>query len=205
LGRKPRKIDYDAFRMASVRAVLLTNDPLLRDGLTALLSNIGGQVPDTLGWRDLEKLFADSRADVVIVTLDKVDKSDLSSLESAKKRMEIPVVGIGDAPSPPGSAVVDKFVLRDSGFKGLREAVESVTHAPSGVREPMAAYGLPAILTRREHQVAKLVAQGYPNRRIASVLGIREQSIKNLVSMIMRKLGCENRTQIALHPLMQER
>jgi DNA-binding NarL/FixJ family response regulator len=36
------------------------------------------------------------------------------------------------------------------------------------------------------------------NRRIAESLGIREQSVKNLVSVLMRKLHCENRVQVAL-------
>jgi DNA-binding NarL/FixJ family response regulator len=36
------------------------------------------------------------------------------------------------------------------------------------------------------------------NRRIAHVTGLREQSIKNLVSVVMRKLNCENRVQVAL-------
>ena len=37
-----------------------------------------------------------------------------------------------------------------------------------------------------------------PNRRISEVTALREQSVKNLVSVIMRKLNCENRVQVAL-------
>jgi DNA-binding NarL/FixJ family response regulator len=36
------------------------------------------------------------------------------------------------------------------------------------------------------------------NRKISQITGLREQSIKNLVSVIMRKLHCENRVQVAL-------
>jgi DNA-binding NarL/FixJ family response regulator len=43
-----------------------------------------------------------------------------------------------------------------------------------------------------------MVAKGLPNRRIAQSLGLREQSVKNLVSTVMRKLDCENRVQVAL-------
>lgn len=53
-------------------------------------------------------------------------------------------------------------------------------------------------LTRRETEVAQYVAKGLGNRRISQVLSLQEQSVKNLVSAIMRKLNCENRTTVAL-------
>ena len=53
-------------------------------------------------------------------------------------------------------------------------------------------------MTKREYEVAALVAKGFSNRRVAEVTGLREQSIKNLVSVVMRKLKCENRVQVAL-------
>ncbi|MBI4948259.1 response regulator transcription factor [Candidatus Berkelbacteria bacterium] len=53
-------------------------------------------------------------------------------------------------------------------------------------------------LTKRENEVGQLIALGLQNKHIASKLNLQEQSIKNLVSSIMRKLGCKNRVQIAL-------
>jgi DNA-binding NarL/FixJ family response regulator len=53
-------------------------------------------------------------------------------------------------------------------------------------------------LSRREFEVANLVAKGYTNRRIAEITGIQEQSVKNVVSTVMRRLACENRTQVAI-------
>ena len=53
-------------------------------------------------------------------------------------------------------------------------------------------------LTKREAEVAGLVAQGLNNRAISSSLKLQEQSVKNMVSAIMRKLQVENRTQVAL-------
>lgn len=53
-------------------------------------------------------------------------------------------------------------------------------------------------LTPREREIFELVGRGAPNRRISETLGIREQSVKNLVSTIMRKFGVENRVQLAL-------
>ena len=52
-------------------------------------------------------------------------------------------------------------------------------------------------LTRREREVAALVARGLSNRQIASELHLSERTIGNHVSMILRKLGFASRAQVA--------
>ncbi len=50
-----------------------------------------------------------------------------------------------------------------------------------------------APLSRRERQILDYVAQGNSNKRIAHILGISEQTIKNHVSSILRKLNANDR------------
>lgn len=50
-----------------------------------------------------------------------------------------------------------------------------------------------APLSRRERQILDYVAQGNSNKRIARILGISEQTIKNHVSSILRKLNANDR------------
>jgi non-specific serine/threonine protein kinase len=52
-------------------------------------------------------------------------------------------------------------------------------------------------LTRREDEVATLVAQGMSNRQIAKELFLSERTIENHVSKILRKLHLASRTEIA--------
>ena len=52
---------------------------------------------------------------------------------------------------------------------------------------------LMAALTRREIQVLENISNGKSNKQIASVLGINEQTIKNHVSAILRKLNANDR------------
>jgi len=50
-------------------------------------------------------------------------------------------------------------------------------------------------LTSRESEVLNYVAQGYLNKQIAERLGVSEQTIKDHISSILRKLNANARTQ----------
>ncbi|MGI4880973.1 MAG: helix-turn-helix domain-containing protein, partial [Janthinobacterium lividum] len=53
-------------------------------------------------------------------------------------------------------------------------------------------------LTRRERDVARLVAAGQRNRTIADALGISEGTVKMHLHNVYAKLGLESRTQLAM-------
>jgi two-component system nitrate/nitrite response regulator NarL len=53
-------------------------------------------------------------------------------------------------------------------------------------------------LTRRERDVAELVANGQRNRSIADALGISEGTVKMHLHNVYAKLGLESRTQLAM-------
>lgn len=53
-------------------------------------------------------------------------------------------------------------------------------------------------LTKRQLQVATLVANGYSNKQIALELGIHPVSARMNITKIMRKLGVTNRTGVAV-------
>ncbi|MFC2122998.1 response regulator transcription factor, partial [Bacteroidota bacterium] len=57
-------------------------------------------------------------------------------------------------------------------------------------------------LTARELEVLSFAARGYINKQIAYQLGVSEQTIKNHMTSILRKLDANDRTQavvLALH------
>lgn len=54
------------------------------------------------------------------------------------------------------------------------------------------------LLTRRQLEVVRLIAQGKPNAEIASMLGMSENTVRIHVSAILKTLGLANRTQAAL-------
>ena len=60
-------------------------------------------------------------------------------------------------------------------------------------REP----GTPPTLTRRQTQVAALVAKGWSNRQIADELVISERTAESHVERIRDRLGFRSRAQVA--------
>ena len=53
-------------------------------------------------------------------------------------------------------------------------------------------------LSPREREVAKLIAFGFTNKKVAKTLGIKESTVKTIVQNIMVKTGLSNRTDFAL-------
>lgn len=53
-------------------------------------------------------------------------------------------------------------------------------------------------LTRREYEVAKLVAKGKTNRQVASHLLISERTVRTHLCSVFKSLGIKNRTELSL-------
>lgn len=71
----------------------------------------------------------------------------------------------------------------------------ALREGPPPVTEPPEAWSL---LTRRERQVADLVATGLSNRAIAERLVISRRTTENHVENILTKLGLSSRTPVAV-------
>jgi len=61
--------------------------------------------------------------------------------------------------------------------------------------------GSMSLLTPREVEVARLVAEAMPNQEIALKLGVNEHTVRNYVFRIFEKLGLSNRVELALYAL----
>jgi NarL family two-component system response regulator LiaR len=78
----------------------------------------------------------------------------------------------------------------------MRRLVEQVAHQP-----PARQSGFVPVLTEREREVIRLVAEGQSNRRIAETLTISEKTVKAHISNILGKLGLSDRTQMAIYAI----
>jgi len=57
---------------------------------------------------------------------------------------------------------------------------------------------VPTVLSRREQEVARLLAAGLSNREIATRLSLSERTDDNHVHHILAKLGFDSRVQVAI-------
>jgi two-component system, NarL family, response regulator DegU len=59
------------------------------------------------------------------------------------------------------------------------------------------------MLTSREDDVVRLVAEGLKNREIAKKLGVAEHTVRNYLCRIFEKLGVSTRVELVLHAFSQ--
>ena len=171
-------------------------DPLLRDGLSALIER-EGPITVVSSAADLEACLAGARqtgASTVLVDLDDLRPAD-TALIPGIRALGVKVIAVAHKEDK-NSDLVDGIILRSQGKEALMRRLRESLSTGRAYGRSRVHYG--SRLTPREHDVARLIAQGMPNREIAQRLQLREQSIKNLASVVMRKLRCDNRVQVAL-------
>ena len=174
---------------------------LFLDGLVVLLSSsqLRVEVVET-SCRACLQAAKDSRCDLLVLDSAGLAEHDLEFVQGALAFGDLRCILISSAgKNQPGFPVV---IDRSQTAEDLADAARKVTS--DLVRSVIRGRGRPRMVTagfelsRREYEIACLIAKGYTNRVIAEQMALKEQSVKNLVSTVIRKLHCENRVQVAL-------
>jgi len=186
-----------------IKVALLTDDPLLRAGVSSLLEQLGSiDVVD----RD--------RAEVALWDAG-VDASKTLARLTELRTLSMPVVAVvGDAAhvAPALAAGARGVVLRDQVGPGIHAALAAVRSGltvldtalaeslvPNQPVKPADAPTTPTKgrgeLTERERQVVQLLSEGLSNKLIADRLGISDHTAKFHVNGVMMKLGASTRTE----------
>ncbi|MGA8213719.1 MAG: response regulator transcription factor [Candidatus Sulfotelmatobacter sp.] len=79
----------------------------------------------------------------------------------------------------------------------LEHVVGAVMHVPARK------FSKTTRLTKREEEVARLVAAGLSNREVSEKLGLSQHTVKNYLSRVFEELGISNRTELFLYILSQ--
>ncbi len=185
-----------------MRVAITSSERLFLDGLVCLFSGSRFHVV-TAGsnHRECIRSARQEQADLFLFDLRGASDNDVQFLLGAQTFGEFRTILItdGDQPLPPGFEV---GVSRDESAQALLDKAQSlgsdlVRPATRGRGRPrMTTHGFE--LSNREYEVACLIAKGFTNQKIAETMALKEQSVKNLVSTVIRKLHCENRVQVAL-------
>ena len=177
-----------------LRVLVVASDQLARAGLAALLS----QQPGTLavdqagGDEDFQSILEAYRPDVVLWDLGWSPAGDLERMAQLPENAPPVLALIPDASHAPETwaAGVRGLLLRDVDAGLLLPALAGA--APTAKVLPT---GPVPELTQRELQALRLLAEGLPNKTIATRLGISEHTVKFHVNSILGKLGAQSRTE----------
>lgn len=191
-------------RQAAARAVVIDPDPLWQQAVTAALTRSNVSVVANSGDLCRAPELADAHAaDLLLVGLEEeVDNRELYRLlRRVHKRCPelVTVVFVEqeerltvDAALAGGAYwAVDRRL-------GAAELVRAVTEAFRAQLEETGATdsaGVRARLTRRELEILRLVAEGRPNREVAKILWVTDQTIKFHLANTYKKLGVRNRIE----------
>jgi DNA-binding NarL/FixJ family response regulator len=191
------------------RLLVADRAPLIAAALAALLRGHGYAIAGTSssGSESQARLQAGG-IDIALIDIDLDGPGPLGLLEAGAT---VPMVVI--APFPDHPRLVDVVQSCAAGIVLKNEHPDTLLHCLAAVgsggqwfdREAMARAGErldstrnAAALTRRECDVARLVAAGQRNRAIAGSLGISEGTVKMHLHNVYAKLGLESRTQLAM-------
>jgi DNA-binding NarL/FixJ family response regulator len=184
-----------------LHVAVVTEDPLLKTGLTSLLAHDG----------EVEVVPID-RADVALWDSGPDATRALARLRELGE-LRVPVVAaVGDAShlAPALAAGARGVVLRDQVGSGIGAALAAVKSGLTVIDSALAQTLVPASsastradpkkrpsaeLTDREKQVVQLLAEGLSNKLIADRLGISDHTAKFHVNGVMAKLGASTRTE----------
>jgi len=195
-----------------IRVLIVDDQRLMREGLHTLLEleeglQVAGEAGD--GQAALEA-YERLRPDVVLMDIRMPGMDGVEAAREIKRRWPgVRVVILttfqdDDSIHRALQAGADGYLLKSTPSAGMAERLRALASGTSVVdtavlrrlgdppRRPLEG------LTPRENDVAELVAQGCSNREIAEQLFISEGTARNVLSVVLDKLGLRDRTQLAI-------
>jgi DNA-binding NarL/FixJ family response regulator len=209
--------------MTKIRLLLVEDNRLLREGLTAMLN----EQPDI----EVVAAFGDGKEavlqgtqelkpQIVLVDLGLKGQNSLQLVELIKKESsEIKVIVMDLIPVQADVVEfvregVSGFILKDATFDDFVGTIRSVAAGASvlppsltgslfsQIIEKVAGEGKVSLIesvrmTKREREVIELIAEGLSNKEIAQRLNIATYTVKSHVHNILDKLALHTRLQVA--------
>ncbi len=197
----------------TIRLLVGDNQPMVAEALAALLAQNGYAIT-ACATRGAEAAASISGGgiDIAVLDIDMIDPSTVTILANVRRRGDRTMI-IVTAPTAehPGIPAIlagnaNGLILKCESAETLRLCIGTVAAGGRWV-DPAAlaraadrdgAMPGAAQLTRRERDVARLVAAGQRNRAIGDTLGISEGTVKMHLHNVYGKLGIESRTQLAM-------
>lgn len=197
------------------KVVIVEDHAILRDGLKALLTSdkdleVAGEAGDG---REAIKLVEELKPNLIIMDLSMPRMNGMEAIKEIKrisKEIKIVVLTVHKNEEyilATFKAGADGYVLKDSSYNELMMAISNVLKGKHYISPEISERILEGyiegkeklkqktsweILTSREREILKLIAEGYRNKDIAEELCISVKTVEKHRSNIMEKLNLHN-------------
>jgi two-component system invasion response regulator UvrY len=195
-----------------IRLIIADDHTVLREALSEMLSKKGGfdVVAQAKDGEELLKVLQQHGADVVIMDVAMPGLDGIAALERmSSSGLQVPVLMLSadEGPRTVRSAIragAKGFMLKNSTIEELRFAIESVLKgqtylSPSVTNHLMtgdANGNALSVLTKREIEILRYLADGSPNREIGKKLHISTRTVDTHRSNILKKLNLKTNAEL---------
>lgn len=208
------------YKVSIINIVIADDHLMVREGLKKLLELDGdikviGEADDGVQCLNLINTL---HPDVVLLDINMPNMNGIQTLQvlrQNKNKTKVLILTIHNEIEYLLKVVeigVNGYVLKDSESSVLKRAITAVFEGETYIEpsltpllkerlEKLHSQSEDEVLTRREIEVLKLLAEGLFNKEIAYKLSISEKTVKNHVSNIFKKIGVSDRTQAAVYAI----
>lgn len=209
--------------MEKIRLLLIEDNRLLREGLTAMLNEQNDMtVINSIGnGENILDLMRKYKPDIMILDLGLRNRSSINIVKLVKKNFISAKIIIMDLIPTQADVLefvqagVSGFILKDATVKDFIKTIRSVydgiqvlpTNLTGSLFSQIVEHALNEAnpvevmnavrMTNREKQVIELISEGFTNKEIAQKLHLSTFTIKSHVHNILEKLALNTRVQIA--------
>lgn len=208
----------------SIKVMLADDHILIREGIRQLLEFDGSieVIAEAGDGEECLMKLQECNPQVLLLDIDMPKINGISVLEEVKKQktnLKVLILTVHNEVEYLLKAVdigVDGYLLKDSESVELKRAIQLIVKGESYIQPrliPMLNSRLIArdsdkdkieLLTQRELEVLKQVANGMINKEIATSLNISERTVKNHISNIFKKIDVSDRTQAAVFAIKND-
>ncbi len=203
-----------------MKLILCDDDALIREGLKLIISS----QPDFeiigigINGKEAIKLCRENKVDIALLDIrmpemDGIEAAEIMLKENLCKPLLLTTFDEQELIYRALKVGVSGYILKNTPTDGIFNAIRTVYTGGTVFQEDILQYiresavknsGSNAVfelLSERELDVVKLIAEGLSNQEIADKLFLSNGTVRNYISVILEKTGLEHRTQIAVRYL----
>ena len=208
----------------SVRLIIADDHVILRDGIKQLLEYDGNMevIAEVCDGEECIEKVKDLEPELLLLDINMPKKNGmevLKEIRSAGLKTKVLMLTVHDEVEYLMKALdvgVDGYILKEAGFAELKEAIATLLRGEKYIQPemvPMVNNRLVSYntdkdkldsLSKREREILRCLSKGYSNKDISTSLDIREQTVKNHIASIFKKIDVNDRTQAAVFALKND-